>query len=66
MRAKGSDCHPFSETFWLKNPMLDLACFPDVMVRRGPLSAGATSLDDPNVLVEVVSRGSARGDRHEK
>ncbi len=66
LRAKGSDCRPFSETFWLKNRMLDLACFPDVIVRCGPLPPDATSLDDPTVLVEVVSKGSAQRDRHEK
>ena len=66
LRAKGSDCRPFSETFWLKSRLLNLACFPDVMVRRGPMPLGATSLDDPIVLVEVVTKGSARRDRREK
>ncbi|HEY8125643.1 MAG TPA: Uma2 family endonuclease [Methylocystis sp.] len=46
--------------------LLDLACFPDVMVRRGPLPPAATSLDDPVVLMEVVSKGSAHRDRWEK
>ena len=65
-RRRGSDWHPFSETFWLKSRLLDLACFPDVIVRCGPLPPDATSLDDPTVLVEVVSKGSAQRDRHEK
>ena len=64
--AKGSDCRPFSETFWLKSRLLNLACFPDVIVRCGPLPPDATSLDDPTVLVEVVSKGSAQRDRREK
>jgi Uma2 family endonuclease len=65
-RRKGSDCRPFSETFWLKQRPLDLACFPDVMVRCGPLPPDATSLEDPVVLIEVVSKGSAQRDRWEK
>jgi Uma2 family endonuclease len=66
LRGKGSDCRPFAETFWLKQRLLDLAVFPDVIVRCGPLPPDATSLDDPVVLVEVVSKGSAQRDRHEK
>jgi Uma2 family endonuclease len=66
LRAKGSDCRPFAETFWLKKKLLNLACFPDVMVRCGPLPKDATSLEDPVVLFEVVSPGSAQRDRREK
>jgi Uma2 family endonuclease len=65
-RGTGSDCRPFDETFWLKQRFLDLACFPDVMVRCGPLPPDAASLDDPVVLVEVVSKGSAQRDQYEK
>jgi Uma2 family endonuclease len=65
-RRRGSACRPFSETFWLKDRLLDLACFPDVMIRCGPLPPDATSLDDPVALVEVVSKGSAQRDRWEK
>jgi Uma2 family endonuclease len=65
-RSRGSDCRPWDETFWLKKKLLNLACFPDVMVRCGPLPPGATSFDDPIVLVEVVSPGSAQRDRREK
>ena len=65
-RRRGSDCRPFDETFYLKQRLLDLACFPDVMVRCGPLPPDATSLDDPVVLIEVVSKGSAQRDRWEK
>jgi Uma2 family endonuclease len=65
-RGRGSDCRPFDETFWLKERLLDLACFPDVMVRCGPLPPDATSIGDPVVLIEVVSKGSAQRDRWEK
>jgi Uma2 family endonuclease len=66
LRAKGSNSRPFSETFWLKERLIDLACFPDVMVRCGALSPDATSINDPVVLVEVVSKGSTQRDRWEK
>ena len=35
-------------------------------MRSGSLDAGATSLNDPVVLVEVVSKGSEQRDRLEK
>ncbi len=66
LRAKGSDCRPFAESFWLKERLLKLAVFPDVIVRCGPLPPDATWLDDPTALVEVVSKGSAQRDRREK
>jgi Uma2 family endonuclease len=65
-RSKGSNCRAFSETFYLKDRPMDLAALPDAMVRCGPLPPDATSLDDPVVLVEVVSKGSAQRDRWEK
>lgn len=65
-RRRESDCRPFPATFWLKERLLDLACFPDVMVLRGRLPPAATSIDDPIVLVEVVTKGSAQRDRWEK
>jgi Uma2 family endonuclease len=65
-RRRNTDCRAFSETFWLKQRLLDLACLPDVMVRCGPLPFDAASLDDPVVLMEVVSKGSAHRDRWEK
>jgi Uma2 family endonuclease len=65
-RQRGSDCRPYDETFWLKERFLDLAVFPDVMVRCGSLEPDAIALNDPVVLIEVVSRGSAQRDRFEK
>lgn len=66
LRAKGSACRPYVETFWLKEKALDLKVFPDVMVRCGPLRPGASDLSDPVVVVEVVSPGSESRDRIEK
>jgi Uma2 family endonuclease len=66
LRSKGSLCRPFAETFWLKQRFLDLAVFPDVMVRCGPLPPDATSLEDPVVIFEVLSKGSVQRDRIEK
>ncbi len=66
LRAKGSGCRVFSETFFMKDSPLNSAMLPDVMVRCGPMLPGATSLNDPVVLVEVVSEGSVGRDRVEK
>ena len=65
-RAEGSPCRTFTETFYLKNRTLKSATLPDVIVRCGPLDRNATSLDDPKVLIEVVSPGSEGRDRVEK
>jgi Uma2 family endonuclease len=66
LREKGSACHVFTETFWLKERFLQLAAFPDLMVKCGQLEPDASSLSDPIVLAEVVSPGSAERDRGEK
>ena len=65
-RQANSPCRVFSETFWLKRKLLDLAVFPDVMSRCGPLPPDAVSLDDPVILMEVISGGSVQRDRIEK
>jgi Uma2 family endonuclease len=39
---------------------------PDAIVHCRPLDPGATSLNDPTVLVEVMSEGSKARDRFEK
>jgi Uma2 family endonuclease len=67
LRSKASPCRVFTETFWLKERFLGLGVFPDVMVRCGEtLERDATSLNDPVVLAEVVSPGSAERDHVEK
>ena len=64
---KGARCDVFTETFWLKEHFVDLSVLPDVMVRCGPpLEPDVTSMNDPVVLAEVVSPGSAERDRVEK
>lgn len=66
LRAKGSACRPFVETFWLKEKSMDLSVFPDIIVRCGRLMDGATHVSDPVVLFEVLSQGTQARDRHEK
>ena len=66
LRAAGSPCRPFAETFWLKQRFLDLAVFPDIIVQCGPLHFEATATDNPTVLFEIVSPGSEQRDRVEK
>ena len=65
-RAQGSDCRTFTETFFMKAPWLKSVTLPDIIVRCGKLADDATSLDDPKVLIEVVSPGSEGRDRVEK
>lgn len=64
--SRNSPCQAFTETFWLKAQNLDLAIFPDVMVHCQPLPPDATFVNDPTVVFEVVSEGSAYRDRVEK
>ena len=56
----------FTESFRLKEDALDSSLLPDVIVRCGPMAPGATSLNDPSILVEVLSDGSVGRDRVEK
>jgi Uma2 family endonuclease len=64
--AKGLPCRTFTETFWLKQRVLQLAAFPDIMVRCGPLDRNAVSVDDPLILIEVVSPSSEDRDHGQK
>jgi Uma2 family endonuclease len=65
-RKVGSPSRAFDETFWLKERSLDLGSFPDVLVFCRKLMEGATSVHDPIVLVEVLSGGTQKRDRHDK
>lgn len=66
LQAQGAPCRVFSEAFFMKKRSLDSATLPDVMIRCGDMPPGATSVDDPVVLIEVVSVGSEARDRFEK
>ena len=66
LRGKGSTCRVFTESFRLKERSFDSSMVPDLIVRGGPMVPGATSLNDPTVLVEVISNGSVGRDRVEK
>ena len=66
IRTKGLPCETFTETFWLKQRFLQLAAFPDIMVRCGPLDRNAVSIDDPLILIEVVSPSSEDRDHGQK
>ena len=64
--ARGSSCQTFTETFYMKSRPLEAAMLPDVLVVCGDLEPGATSVDDPVVLFEVLSPGTEARDRFEK
>jgi Uma2 family endonuclease len=63
IREKRLPCRTFTETFWLKQRFLRLAAFPDIMVRCGSMEPGALSIEDPIILIEVVSPSSEGRDR---
>jgi Uma2 family endonuclease len=63
---KKMSCRVYRETFFLKERKQDLAALPDLMIRCGKPAPGATSFNDPLILVEVVSPGSEARDRLEK
>jgi Uma2 family endonuclease len=66
LRAAGSPCRTLVESFRLRDQPNDSSMLPDVIVHCRPLAPGATSLNDPTVLVEVMSEGSKARDRFEK
>lgn len=66
LRAAGSPCRTLTETFYVKDAELDATLLPDVLVRCGPLEPGVTFVDDPVVVVEVLSIGTEARDRFEK
>ncbi len=66
LRRAGSPCRVFTEAFRLRERAMDSSLLPDVIVRCGPMTPGATSLEDPTILIEVMSDGSVGRDRVEK
>ena len=66
LRAMKSPCRGYDESFWLKDKAQELGVFPDLLVFCGPLTPGQTSIDDPLILFEVVSKGSQARDRMAK
>ena len=66
LRAAGSPCRTLTESFRLKEVDLRSSLLPDVIVHCAPLPPGASSLDRPTILVEVMSDGSVGRDRVEK
>lgn len=66
LRARSSPCRTLTESFRLRSRPQDSSLLPDVIVHYRPLEPGAASLDDPTVLVEVLSEGSRARDRLEK
>ena len=66
LRRAGSPCRVYTEAFRLRERAMDSSLLPDVIVRCGPMTPGATSLEDPTILVEVMSDGSVGRDRVEK
>ena len=66
LEAAGSGCEVFAETFYFRNKPLEAATLPDIMVVCGELPPDASSANEPTVLVEVMSAGTEKRDRHDK
>ena len=62
---RGSPCRVFLETFRLRSVEQQSSLLPDVIVQCEALASGATSLERPVVLVEVLSDGPSTRDRKE-
>lgn len=65
-RRSKRPCRAFKETFYVKRRDLDFAVLPDVVVRCGKEEPGATSVNDPVAVFEVLSPGTEGRDRYEK
>lgn len=63
---KGSSCYPFMEA--MKARIVEANCFyyPDIMVSCGENDEEADFIDDPVLIVEVLSPSTAAVDRREK
>ncbi len=60
-RLRGTGCRVFGSDFRLVTPKGDVA-YPDLSVRCGPVDPEATQMDDPVLLVEVLSPSTAQFD----
>ena len=66
MAARGTRCEPYQEPFQVRTPDGRAFC-PDVMASCGRRPANDDIyIDDPCLIVEVLSRGTARIDHGEK
>jgi Uma2 family endonuclease len=67
-RLRGSPCEVFMMEFKLKFQVdrLDIVYYPDVMVACGREGIRDLYLDNPKLVVEVLSPSTARTDRREK
>lgn len=66
LEERDSPCRVFLETFRLRSSPADSSLLPDVIVQCEPLAPGATSLERPVALIEVLSDSTSRRDRQEK
>ena len=65
-RADRRPCRTLVESFRMKLKAEHSSLLPDLMVYCTPLSAGATWMDTPTIIFEVLSEGTKRRDREDK
>ena len=66
LRADKRPCRTLVETFRVRREAARSSLLPDLIVYCRPLPAGATSIDDPSIVFEVLSDGTSRRDREDK
>ncbi|MEM1371356.1 MAG: Uma2 family endonuclease [Pseudomonadota bacterium] len=63
LRQSASPYRAYDETFWVKDKPKQFGAFPDVMVFKSALAPNQLSIDDPTIIVEVLSPGTENHDR---
>jgi Uma2 family endonuclease len=65
-RERTMPCRAYTENVKLDRPELDLAAFPDIVVRCGPRKVDLAAIDDPVVIIEVHPPSTRDKDRRQK
>lgn len=62
VRLRGSPCSAHGSNLKVLSRTANAVMYPDVFVRCGPREGGRTAVDDPVLVVEVLSEGTAKHD----
>lgn len=62
VRLRGTPCSAHASNLKVLSPAANAVMYPDVFVRCGPREGGRTAVEDPVVVVEVLSEGTAKHD----
>lgn len=62
VRLRGSSCSAHLSNLKVLSRTANAVMYPDVFVRCGPREGGRVAIDDPVLVVEVLSEGTAKHD----